>query len=289
MKKQPFSFIVLTFLLINILPLSSQTLKFPDEYLIWQEKVPGSPPDEYPVEEWTKGEDSDFGLVRFVTQPSIRVFLPAKENNTGTAVIICPGGGYNILVIEREGYRIAQKLSEMGITSFVLKYRHYDENAAVQDAHRAIRYIRANAEKWGIDPNHIGIGGFSAGGHLSLNSALTKEYDEDLPTDNIQKFRNNPDFLMLIYPGLSSFVLEPEQFGSGFPPVFMINAMDDDVTPVENLFDLAHILKSEKVPTEIHIYPAGGHGFDLGDEECNCTNWTELFRDWLIFNKFIKN
>ena len=272
------------------IPLLSQELHFPDEYFLWQDQVPGSPPEEYPVENWRPDQKSDHGLVKSITHPTIRIFQPEQEKNTGTAIIICPGGGYNILVIEREGYNVARTFSKMGITSFVLKYRHYDVNAAVQDAHRSLRFVRANAEKWDIDPDRVGIGGFSAGGHLSLNAALTKEYNEDndLPEDEIQKFRNNPDFLMLVYPGLSRFVLDPDQFRDGFPPVFMINAMDDDVTPVSNLFNLTQILKYENVSTEIHIYPGGGHGFDLGNEECHCSNWPDLFRDWLVHNRFIE-
>lgn len=270
---------------------SAQELHFPNEYFIWAGAVPGDVPADYPQEKWTEGEESEFGLVQNVTHPTIRVFLPEKELNTGAAVVICPGGGYNILVIEREGYKIAQAFNKLGIAAIVLKYRHYDRDIAVQDARQAIRFVRAHAEEWKIDPGKVGIGGFSAGGHLSLNTVLAEDPDERpvVPGDLLYKYPYKPDFLMLIYPGLGRLNMEPEQFGEGFPPVFMINAIDDDVTPVTHLFELAEILKATKVPTEIHVYPGGSHGFDLGNKDCNCSDWPELFRKWLIHNKFINS
>jgi acetyl esterase/lipase len=159
----------------------------------------------------------------------------------------------------------------------------------VQDARQAIRFVRAHADNWDIDPGKVGIGGFSAGGHLSLNSVLSKDSAEQLviPGDTLYKYPYKPDFLMLIYPGLGRLKLEPEQFSEGFPPVFMINAMDDDVTPVSDMFNLTEILKSKKIPAEIHVYPGGGHGFDLGNKDCNCTGWPDLFRNWLMYNNLI--
>ncbi len=266
---------------------NAQELHFPDEYFIWTGDIPGSVPGDYPEEKWTAGDQTEFGLVQYVTHPTIRVFLPDKEINTGAAVIICPGGGYNILVIDREGYNIARAFNDMGIAAIVLKYRHYNKNSAAMDARQAIRYVRAHADEWGIDTDRIGIGGFSAGGHLSLNAVLSDEQKIEPEASHLMQFSCSPDFLMLIYPGLGSFDFEQEQFAAGFPPIFMINAMDDEVTPVSNLFTLAGKLKEEKIPAEIHIYPAGGHGFDLGNEACNCTGWPRLFRDWLVFNKFI--
>ena len=270
---------------------TAQELHFPNEYFIWAGTVPGEVPADYPQEKWTEGEDSEFGLVQNVTHPTIRVFLPEKELNTGTAVVVCPGGGYNILVIEREGYRIARAFNKLGIAVIVLKYRHYSRDIAAQDARQAIRFIRAYAEEWDIDPGKVGIGGFSAGGHLSLSTVLTEDTNEQpvIPGDLFYKYPYKPDFLMLIYPGLGRLDLDPGKFGEGFPPVFMINAMDDDVTPVTNLFELAEMLKSKNVPSEIHLYPGGGHGFDLGNKDCNCSDWPDQFRKWLIYNKFITN
>jgi len=267
----------------------AQILHFPNEYFIWSDTIPGSVPENYPQEKWTEGDESEFGLVQYVTHPTIRVFLPEKVMNTGTAVIVCPGGGYNILVIEREGYRIAKALNKSGIAAIVLKYRHYDTDIAVLDAWRALQFVRANADKWGIDRDKVGIGGFSAGGHLSLNTVLSSGSIKlpHLSKDTLQKFNSQPDFLMLIYPGLARFKMEPETFPGKIPPVFMINALDDEVTPVTNMFKLAEILKSQNNPAEVHIYPGGGHGFDLGNKDCNCTGWPDLFKDWLVFNKVI--
>ncbi len=192
-------------------------------------------------------------------------------------------------MIEREGYKIAQALNKLGIAAIVLKYRHYDKDIAVQDAMRALQFVRANADKWDIDPDKVGIGGFSAGGHLSLNTVLSKE-SLSIPksaSDTPQNYSYRPDFLMLIYPGLGGFNLGPDMSGEKIPPVFMINAIDDQVTPISNLFELAEILASNKITTEIHIYPGGGHGFDLGNKDCNCSGWPDLFRDWLVYTGFI--
>jgi len=289
MKKYSFLLFICVSLIIPDHNIEAQILHFQNEYFIWNDTIPGLVPENYPEEKWTEGEESEFGLVQYVTRPTIRVFLPEKELNTTAAVIVCPGGGYNILVIEREGYKIAQALNKLGIAAIVLKYRHYDKDMAVQDAWRALQFVRANADDWDIDPARVGIGGFSAGGHLSLNTALSKisAIVPESASDTPQKYNCRPDFLMLIYPGLGGFNLEPDLSGEKIPPVFMINAIDDQVTPVSNLFELAEILKSNDISTEIHIYPGGGHGFDLGNKDCNCSGWPNLFRDWLVYTGLI--
>jgi acetyl esterase/lipase len=291
MKKSLISFIICvsSVFLCNNTP--AQILHFSNEYFIWNDTIPGPVPENYPDEKWTQGDESEYGLVQYVSHPTIRVFLPEKELNTGTAIIVCPGGGYNILVIEREGYKIARALNKLGIAAMVLKYRHYDTDIAVLDAWRALQFVRANADKWDIDPDKVGIGGFSAGGHLSLNTVLSSGSIKlpHLPDDILQNYSHQSNFLMLIYPGLGRFSLEPETFKGKIPPVFMINAIDDDVTPVLNVFKLTEILESIKNPAEVHIYPGGGHGFDLGNKDCNCSGWPDLFRDWLIFNRFIND
>jgi acetyl esterase/lipase len=288
MKLQYFRILVLMGLMASNMMAFSQEPVLSDEYILWQEKVPGNPPETYPGEVWSYDETGNPSLVQFVASPTLRMFQPPEGKQTGAALIICPGGGYNILVIDREGYNVARKFSEMGIVTFVLKYRHYSKEAALQDAHRAIQLVRANAEKWGIDPDKIGIGGFSAGGHLSLNTALTKEMDPAGGQNQVQKIRCNPDYLMLAYPGLRELDLDSVRFRDGFPPLFMINAMDDNVTPVSDLFQMAGILKAENLPAEIHIFPGGGHGFDLGNQECNCSGWPDLFRNWLVYCDIIE-
>jgi len=288
MVKNVFSLIIILMIISTGSNLFAQELYFQNEYFIWGETVPGDVPEDYPEEKWTKGEESEFGLVQYVTYPTIRVFLPEEEKNTGAAVIICPGGGYNILVIEREGYDVARAFNSMGIAAIVLKYRHYDIDIAVSDARQAIRFVRSNAGQWGIDPDKVGIGGFSAGGHLSLNTAVSDPSKDPVASGGyLKQYPYMPDYLMLIYPGLGGFNLGAGDFADEFPPVFMINAMDDDVTPISPMFELAGLLKSGRVSTEIHIYPGGGHGFDLGNDNCNCSDWPDLFRKWLEYNKII--
>jgi predicted esterase len=266
-------------------PVRAQQLKFSNEYMLWPNGAPGSNPASYPHpnyrEEWRRNDET----VIFVTHPTIRVFRPAADKNTGAAVIVCPGGGYNILEIDHEGYRVAGKLNEMGITVVVLKYRHYDRYAALQDAHRAIRFVRSKAREWGITENRIGIGGFSAGGHLSLHAATNLAQKEEWAKDAVDALGKKPDFLMLIYPG---FTLPQEaKIDQKLPPVFMALSADDEYELAEPASLFYYKLQILKVPSEMHIFQQGGHGYGLGREGCQCRSWPTLFRNWLQANRFI--
>lgn len=218
-------------------PVRAQQLKFSNESMLWPQGAPGSTPANYPHpnyrEEWRRNDEA----VIFVTHPTIRVFRPAADKNTGAAVIVCPGGGYSILEIAHEGYRVAEKLNEMGITAVVLKYRHYNRYAALQDAHRAIR--------------------------------LGKK----------------PDFLMLIYPGFS--LPQEAKTDQKLPPVFMALSADDEYELAEPASLFFYKLQILKVPSEMHIFQQGGHGYGLGREGCRCRSWPTLFRNWLQANRFI--
>lgn len=275
-------------LLMGTLSLYSQEYRHQDELLIWPNGAPGSNEKNWPFkgykQEWRIDSVSNKEMAIFVTEPTLQVFLPPKEKNTGAAVVVCPGGGYNIVVIGKEGYDIAKRLNELGIAAIVLKYRHYNVFAARDDAHRAIRYTRSHAKEWNIHPSKIGIGGFSAGGHLALHAAANlMPNDTSRALDALDKISNRPDFLMLVYPG--TYLPEGAELDKTIPPTFIVVAGNDGMMPLSyQLYDRLNFLK---VPAELHIYQNGGHGFGAGTPECQCSNWLDLFRNWLQVNKFI--
>lgn len=280
--------LIIVLMLIASNTLTGQEYRHQNEIPIWPNGAPGSNEKNWPWkdynQEWKIDSATNKEMVIFVTEPTIQVFLPPKEKNTGTAVIVCPGGGYSIVVIGKEGYDIAKKLNDMGIAAIVLKYRHYDIFAALDDAHRAIRFTRAHAKEWNIDSSKVGICGFSAGGHLALHSAANLNPPvKDRTLDALDKINNRPDFLLLVYPATG--LPEGAELNKSIPPTFLVVAGNDGMMPMS--LDLYYKLNFLKVPAELHIYQNGGHGFGAGTPECNCSNWFELFDNWLEVNKFI--
>lgn len=257
------------------------------------------------------------GMVRAtskVTDPTLAVFLPAKEKATGAAVIVCPGGGYGMLAIGHEGFDVAKKFNEIGVAAFVLKYRLPSDAimadksfGPLQDVQQAMYLVRRDASKYGINPSKIGIMGFSAGGHLA--SSLTVHYG-DVKIANKENLSLRPDFSILIYPVISflqsphvgsaqnllgangteaqkTYFSNDKAVNAQTPPTFLVHANDDDVVPVENsiLFDQA--LVKNKVPVDTHLYQSGGHGFGLNNKTTS-SPWFDLLKSWLTTNKFIQ-
>lgn len=251
-----------------------------------------------------------------VSQPDITVFLAEKEIANGTAVVICPGGGYSHLAILKEGYKVAKWFNTLGISAFVLKYRMPSDQTMedksvgpLQDAQEAVRMVRRNAAKWHIDPSKVGVMGFSAGGHLA--ASLSTLYNENTYTvsDNMSA---RPDFSILIYPviGMEAGITHkgsqknllgdspsPEllakfssekQINEETPPAFLVHATDDAGVPVENSIAYYLALKKHKVASEMHIYEKGGHGFGLGIGHTN-QYWPTACQNWLRSNGWIPN
>jgi len=218
-------------------------------------------------------------LITGINYPALVPF-PAKRTKTHSpAVIVCPGGAYDVLAIDYEGYEIAEYLSKNGISAYVLKYRVPKQRAAALcDALRAVRYLRFNAEKFGIRRDSIGIMGFSAGGHLAAfcaGSYAKKLYE---PIDEIDCESARPDNLGLIYPAYLE--LKPKfTLTKDHPPTFLLQASDDPYFPSLTAYEKALLIK--KLPLECHIYPEGGHGF--GSRPCGkaTDNWLELYLSWL--------
>lgn len=225
-----------------------------------------------------------------ISEPVITVFPAPEEYANGAAMVVCPGGGYNILAYDMEGSEICQWLNELGVTAVLLKYRVprreglEKHTAPLQDAQRAIGYVRANAEKYNIDPQRIGIMGFSAGAHLSVmtsNAGNTRTYPV---TDAADQVSCRPDFCLLVYPAYldgETFGLAPEiKVSAETPPTCIIQTEDDKSFINSSLF-YYYALKEAGVPATMHLYPSGGHGYGLRDTGHLVNEWPDRAEDWM--------
>lgn len=297
--------------IIYILILTSYSLVVTaqnNEINFWISEIPGL----IEAKDYEEFYDINLDRVSKVKSPTLTIFMPEKPN--GTAVIICPGGGYARLAINKEGYRVGEWLNTLGITAFVLKYRLPDDRimkeksvGPLQDAQESMRFVRRNAEKWKINKDKIGILGFSAGGHLA--ATLSTHYDDKTyqPKDMVSA---KPNFSILIYPvismtnkithqgsrnrllGKSPSVDFIEKYSiekhvdASTSPAFLVHATDDVSVPVENSLAYYLALKNNGVSTELHLYQDGKHGFGLGKNGTS-ENWTDHCRQWLKVNNLI--
>ena len=224
-----------------------------------------------------------------VSEPTITIYRAPDEVASGAAMVVCPGGGYNILAYDLEGTEICEWLNNIGVTAVLLKYRvprregREKHAAPLQDVQRAIGYVRAHAEKLDIDPNRIGVMGFSAGGHLSAmvsNNFAERTYPA---VDAADKVSCRPDFCLLVYPAYLSgdkFQLAPElKVSSATPPTMLIQAEDDNPHIYSSLF-YYYALKEAGVPAWMHLYSKGGHGYGLRDTGAAVNEWPDRVEDW---------
>jgi acetyl esterase/lipase len=252
------------------------------------------------------------GMYRSVTNPTLEIYLPEKEKASGAAVVICPGGGYSVVVYQGEGITAAKEFAKKGVAAFVLKYRLPDDSTMLdkkigplQDAQQAIKVVRENAAKWNIDPAKIGIMGFSAGGHLASTEAT--HYKKAL-IENNNNTNLRPDFQILIYPvvtmqdslthadsrakllGKNPSKQMIDDFSNELrvdentAPAYITHAADDNVVDVDNSINYFEALRHKKVNVEMHIYPKGGHGFIFRQP-----GWMEPLFLWMKNNKWINN
>jgi acetyl esterase/lipase len=271
------------FLLLLFLSISTYAQKSEIIYL-WPGKVPGELKEKQPPIIDTSKNDK---ILRFdeVTNPAIEVFLPDKAINNGSAVIVCPGGGYNILAYDLEGTEIAGWLNKLGFTAFVLQYRIPDKKGgALQDVQRAMRIVRNNPQKWNIDPEKIGVMGFSAGGSLSARASTLFNKKTYPPVDKSDSLSCRPSFTMLIYPAYldqgPGLTLTPElELSKDVPPIFIFQTADD---PYGNsALVMAAALRNAKLPVELHILSTGGHGYGLRPGKVAAETWPLLAEKWL--------
>jgi acetyl esterase/lipase len=262
---------------------------------------PAMPPDAQPVA--GPEEVKPDACIENVSVPTMTVY-PAKGKNTGVAVIVFPGGGYQILAIGIEGTEVCEWLASQGITAVLLKYRvpysgpHYNQKLkrheeakapnALQDAQRTIGLVRLHAAEWGINPHKVGVLGFSAGGHLVADTATHFDQRAYPPIDAADKESCRPDFGVALYPGhmlentKNDFELNPKvPVTKNTPPIFILQAENDPVDEVQNSLVLYMALKNAKVPVEMHLYAEGGHAFGLRPTKFPITKWPALVETWL--------
>ena len=279
---------------------------------------PGTIPNSKAAPDEEKTETGADGITRIskISTPTLTVYLPAKEVATGTAVIICPGGGYSINANSHEGTDVAKEFVKSGVAAFVLKYRIpsdvtmvQKEIGPLQDAQQAIKLVRERAMEWNVRPDRIGIMGFSAGGHLA--STAGTHFSRNT-IDNKAKTSLRPDFMILVYPVINMYDSTVTHKGSATqllgkkptdtalraysnelnvnaqtPPTFMVHASDDKGVPPANSLLFYEALLKNKIPAELHIYQNGGHGFGMKIKNSN-DRWMERCINWMGANGWLK-
>jgi acetyl esterase/lipase len=263
-----------------------------------------------------KGTDPDKDV------PTLTAWLPEAERATGAAVVVCPGGGYQMLASDHEGKQVAEWLNSIGVAAFVLKYRlgpRYHHPAMIQDAGRAIRTVRAGASRWGLDPNRIAIIGFSAGGHLASTAGTHFDAGKPDADDPIERVSSRPDRLILVYavialatpyghpgslknllgekpaPELVESLSNERQVTKDTPPTFLAHTNADKGVPAENSLLFALALRKAGVPVELHLFEHGQHGLGLGNgtaqfkiaAEPAFQAWPKLCETWLKNQGFL--
>lgn len=276
---------LLLILLACTMPVQAQ-----ETVLLWPDGAPGA----------MGNEDADI--------PTLTIYRPDPAMATGASVVVCPGGGYAMLAKDHEGEQVAAWLTSRGVAAFVLTYRHgprYNHPAPLQDAQRAIRYVRAHAQNLNLDPAQIGIWGFSAGGHLAATAGTHFDVGDEQAEDPLHRVSSRPDFLILSYPVITMtepFVHEgsrrhllgeepdpvlmdllsnEKQVTADTPPTFLFHTDADKPVPAENSIAFYLALREHGVPAELHIYEQGQHGVGLAPGDPILSTWTYRLADWM--------
>ncbi len=266
-----------------------------------------------PVKLWPNGAPGAQGNEP-ADVPELRIYLPEADQATGAGIVVCPGGGYGALAMDHEGHQVAKWLNSIGVGAFVLKYRlgpRYRHPAPLQDAQRAMRYVRAHAGEWKIDPDRLGIMGFSAGGHLASTLATHFDAGDPKSEDPIERQSCRPNFAVLCYPvisfteefghtGSKRNLLGPDpdpklvenlsnekQVTPETPPTFLFHTGEDKGVPVENSLAFYQALRKAKVPAELHVYQDGPHGVGLAPGRPGLSTWKDRLADWLKNSGFL--
>lgn len=286
---------LLPFVVLLSGPALGQAEEHPDSLdaprrLLWPDGAPGA-----------KGD-------RLADKPALFLYPAPADRATGAGVVVCPGGGYTMLATGHEGRAVAEWLNEYGISAFVLRYRHgprYRHPWPLRDAQRAMRMVRAHAEDWRVDPDRLGMLGFSAGGHLASTVGTHIDPGDSTAADSVARFSTRPDFLTLVYPvisfvapyahsGSEDMLLGPDadsslrrrlssetQVTARTPPTFLVHTGRDDTVPAENSVSFYLALREAGVPAEMHLYEEGTHGFGLAPTDPVLSSWTDRWVDWV--------
>jgi acetyl esterase/lipase len=263
---------------------------------------------------WPKGAPGAVGEEER-DKPSITPFLAPEDKATGAACIVCPGGGYGGLMTSYEGDEVCQWLNGIGIHAFTLRYRlgpRYHHPAMMNDVNRAVRMVRARAAEWKVDPDKIGVWGFSAGGHLAATAATHFDDGKADAEDPVEKVSSRPNYAIMTYPVISlvqpythmgstknllgdkvndmelrAFLSPEKQVTAKTPPCFLMHTFED-VVSAENSIDFYTALKKANVPAELHVYEKGKHGYGLGLKDPVLKSWPERLTDWLKVRGMLK-
>jgi acetyl esterase/lipase len=280
-------FLIILFFSISPLRANAQ---LPPVFL-WPGGAPGS--EGKTAEEKIRVNESGDHILSSVHQPSITPYIPSKEIFDGAAVIVIPGGGHKELWMDHEGYRVAKWLSDHGTSAFILKYRlareegstYSIEGNSLPDVQRAIRLIRSRASEWGIDPDRIGIIGFSAGGELAALAATRYDSGSATSADIIERQSSKPAFQALLYPAIPRDI----KLSKDTPPAFLVCGEKDRPEISQGLPELYLALQRAGVSTELHIFAGAGHGFGIRESnQPPVSGWPQLFHDWLASSGFLK-
>jgi len=285
---------LLALLLLWTGPAPAQPAEHPDSLdapmrLLWPDGAPGA-----------KG-------ARVADRPALFLYPAPADRATGAGVVVCPGGGYAMLATGHEGRAVAEWLNDLGVSAFVLRYRHgprYRHPWPLRDAQRAVRMVRAHAEGWRVDPERLGVLGFSAGGHLASTVGTHPEPGDSAAADTLARFSARPSFLTLVYPVISlvepyahagsrRMLLGPDpdsalvrrlssetQVTADTPPTFLVHTGQDETVPAENSVAFYRALRAAGVPAELHLYEEGTHGFGLAPTDPVLSSWTDRWADW---------
>ena len=289
----------------------------PEVISLWPGVAPGSEGFEGEEKLVERGDSQVANAwVESVVEPNITVYLPPADQRNGAAIVICPGGGYAGLAIDKEGHEIAEWFRQRGVVAGVLKYRNggmqHQHPVPLNDAQRALRIVRSNAHQWQIESDRIGIMGFSAGGHLA--STAGTHFDEGDPEakEPLDRVSCRANFMVLVYPVISmeddcthrgsrknllgetpSAELIAElsnelQVTAETGPTFLAHAGDDKAVPVENSLQFYSALREHSVPAELHAFELGGHGFGMRAHDLPVGRWPELLEAWLAKHGFLE-
>ncbi|MEP5341800.1 MAG: sialate O-acetylesterase [Algibacter sp.] len=273
-----YSIIIILFFINNV---SAQTRDVID---LWPNKVPGEIEEKHPAFQ-IDNISGDVIRLTNITNPSLTVFEPETPNGFGTGIIVCPGGGYSILAIDKEGYEVAEWLNKLGYTAFVLQYRvPKKRKGALQDIQRAIKLVRRKSDLYDLNPQKIGVMGFSAGGHLSALASTSFQTDSYKKEDTIDEFSSRPNFTMLIYPAYldkgEHKSISPEfNINQQTPPFFIFGTADDQYG--NSSLVMTGSLRDKKIPVELHMLAKGGHGYGLRKGNLAAETWPILAENWL--------
>lgn len=301
--------LALTWVVAMSLVVSASSAEESTVITLWDGVAPGS--EQFTGEEQNQ-QRSDSGRsdiwVTGVSQPTLTVVAPPEEERNGTAVVICPGGAYAGLSFDKEGLEVGRWFADLGVTAFVLKYRHgggvHQHPVPLSDIQQAVRLVRSQADQWKIMPERIGVMGFSAGGHLASSAGTHFDAGNKDSTDVIERQSCRPDYVVLVYPVISmdpaithggsrtnllgenpdeklvALMSNDLQVTDKTPPTFIVHASDDGAVPVANALRFYEACVAHKVPAELHVFEKGGHGFGMR-QKGPVEEWPNLLANWL--------